>query len=109
LDQSTSNRDLDRAFDELEREVPNGIARTIRWLRNPKAHLVRIPLGIVLVVLSFFSFLPVIGIEFLPIGLAVIAIDVPFLRKPISAFMLWVMRKWRGIRQWWQVRRSSRG
>lgn len=50
------------------------------------------------------SFLPVLGFEFIPIGLLLIAQDVPFLRKPVGEFTLWLERKWVALRRWWRER-----
>lgn len=97
-------RDLNRAFDVLERQVPARIAPAVRWLHEPRHRWVRIPIGVALIVASFFWFLPVIGIEFLPIGLLVIAQDVPFLRRPIGRMMLWLEYRWLLFRRWWRAR-----
>ena len=86
--------ELDRAFEGLERETPDRISRMIRWLRSPQSRWVRIPLAILLIAQSFFFFLPLAGIEFLPLGLLLIAQDVPFLRKPVARAMLWLEQKW---------------
>jgi hypothetical protein len=99
---------LDRAFDALERETPDTVTRAIRWVRDPKSRWVRIPLGILCIVASFFWFLPVIGVEFLPIGLLLIAQDVPFLRRPAARMMLWIEDRWRALRQWFRRRRARR-
>jgi hypothetical protein len=86
--------ELDRAFEGLERETPDGITRMIRWLRSPQSRYVRIPLAILLIAQSFFFFLPLAGIEFLPLGLLLIAQDVPFLKRPVGRAMLWLEKKW---------------
>lgn len=99
---------LDQAYDGLEREVPDWMARGIRWLRNPESRWVRIPLGLVLIVTGFFGFLPIIGFEFIPLGLLLIAQDVPFLRKPVGAFTLWLEHKWQDLKHWWQRRRQKK-
>src|SRR5688572_23021627 len=91
---SSGQQQLNEACDRLEHEVPDRVARLLRWLRQPKERVARWSVGILLIVLSFFSFLPVIGIEFLPIGLMLIAQDVPFLRKPVARVMMWLERKW---------------
>lgn len=85
---------LNEAFDGLERQTPDRVTRVIRWLRDPKSRKFRIPLGILFIAASFFWFLPVLGLEFLPIGLLLIAQDVPFLRKPVGKMMLWLERVW---------------
>ncbi len=101
---------LDQAFEELEREVPDRVTRMIRWLRQPEARWVRIPLGILCIIGSFFWFLPVLGVEFFPIGLLLIAEDVPFLRRPVGRFILWLEDRWHDFRRRyrrWRRRRIS--
>jgi hypothetical protein len=38
----------------------------------------------------------------LPIGLLLIAQDVPFLRGPVARLTLWLERKWAALRRWWK-------
>jgi hypothetical protein len=104
---STGQAELNEAYDRLEHEVPDRVARLLRWLRQPKVRAVRWSVGVLLIILSFFSFLPIIGIEFLPIGLMLIAQDVPFLRKPVARVMIWLERKWVAFRHWWRGKTSE--
>ena len=92
-------RELDHAFEELEEELPDKLARASRWLRGPRAKLVRIPLGVLFIAASVFWFLPVVGIEMLPVGLLLIAHDIPFLRKPVARGILWLVGKWRELKE----------
>jgi hypothetical protein len=98
---SSKERDkalLDEALQALEKEAPDRITRIIRWLRNPHSRWIRLPLGILCIVASFFWFLPVVGIEFFPIGLLLIAMDVPFLRRPAAKLLFWLEGKWQTLR-----------
>jgi hypothetical protein len=90
---------LRRAFKHLEQEVPESVARTIRSLRHPRAHWVRIPVGVLLVLGGIFSILPVLGLWMLPLGLLLIAHDVPHLREPVGRATIWLTRKWTELRQ----------
>lgn len=99
---------LNRAFEGLERETPDSVSRAIRWLRDPKSRWVRLPLGILFILASFLWFLPVLGIEFLPIGLLLVAQDVPFLRKPVGKMMLWLEDRWVALRRAFRRWRSRR-
>ncbi|MBP2296242.1 hypothetical protein [Azospirillum rugosum] len=92
---------LDRAYDGLEDQAPDRVARAIRWLRDPKARWIRIPLGVLFIIGSTLWFLPVLGIEMLPLGLLLIAQDVPFLRKPVGRAMIWLEQKWAALRRRW--------
>jgi hypothetical protein len=101
-------RELDRAFDGLEREVPDRVARAIRWLRHPKSRKIRIPMGVLFIIGSALWFLPVVGIEMLPIGLLLIAQDVPFLKKPVGRAMLWLERKWMALKERRRAKKRAR-
>lgn len=98
-------RELDEAYDGLEKEVPDAVARALRWLRDPESRWIRLPLGILLILLSTLSFLPVIGLELLPIGLLLVAQDVPFLRVPAARMMLWFEDAWRVFKRWRRSRK----
>lgn len=103
---------LNEALDELERETPDRVTNLIRSLRKPEARRIRLPLGILCIIASMFWFLPVIGIELLPIGLLLIAIDVPALRRPVGVAVLWLEERWVNLRRRfrkWRSRRKSSG
>ena len=104
-----TQRDLDKAFDQLEDELPDGVSRALEWLRSPKSRWVRIPVALLCIVASFFWYLPVIGIEFLPLGLLLLAQDVPFLRGPVARFTLWLEAQWCRLKRWWRRRRARHG
>jgi cobalamin biosynthesis protein CobD/CbiB len=89
---------LDRAFRELEQELPRRMARLVRWLRNPKSRRIRIPVGVLCILGSFLWFLPVLGLWLLPLGLLLIAQDIRWLQRPVGRFMLWSLDHWRRFR-----------
>jgi len=43
---------------------------------------------------GIFSFLPVLGVWMLPLGLLLFAQDVPVLQKPMASSLGWIERKW---------------
>jgi hypothetical protein len=43
---------------------------------------------------GIFSFLPVLGLWMLPLGLLLFAQDVPVLQPPLIRALAWVERKW---------------
>jgi hypothetical protein len=96
--------EIDQAFEDIEREAPPRVARTIKWLRDPEARWIRIPIGVLFILAGFLWFLPIVGIEFLPIGLLLIAQDVPFLRKPVGRLIIWLVHRWIALKHWWQGR-----
>ncbi len=93
-------RVLRQAFRRLEEEVPERLGRALRWLRHPHSRWVRIPAGLLLIVGGLFSFLPGLGIWMLPLGLLLLALDVPFLRKPMGRSTIWGADRWATGRAW---------
>ncbi len=85
---------LDRHLAWFEGWLPPRLARFVGWLRKPSSRLVRIPLAILLIAGGIFSFLPVLGLWMLPLGLLLVAQDVPMLQKPTARMLGWVERKW---------------
>ena len=63
-------------------------------MRQPSSRLVRIPLALLLILGGVFSFLPVLGLWMLPLGLLLFAQDVPPLQKPMALGLGWIERKW---------------
>lgn len=86
--------DIDRHFAWFEASLPPRPARFVGWLRRPSSKLVRIPLAVLLVGGGIFGFLPVLGLWMLPLGIALIAQDVPVLEKPTARTLGWMERKW---------------
>lgn len=89
-----SKAELDRHLEWFQERLPERLANCVRWLRKPSSILWRIPISLVLVVGGIFSFLPVLGIWMLPLGLILIAQDIPFLQPPIVRLLGWIERKW---------------
>ena len=94
---------LDRHFDRLGRRIPAS-AGFLRWVRRPSARLIRIPLGLLLIAGGVFSFLPILGLWMLPLGLLLLALDLAFLQGPVNSAVLRLQRKW----TLWRRRRKAR-
>jgi hypothetical protein len=88
-----SKQEMDRHFAWFEARLPRGPARFVGWLRKPSSRWVRIPLAILLILGGIFSFLPVLGLWMLPLGLLLFAQDVPMLQPPLARMLAWVERK----------------
>jgi hypothetical protein len=95
---SKGTRLLLRAFQRLEAETPTWISNGISNLRRPSYRLLRLPIGILLAIGGLFSFLPVLGIWMLPLGLLLVALDVPALRTPVGKSTLWALNRWTNFR-----------
>lgn len=98
-------RRLNHQLDRIERQLPKPVRRGLHWLRTPSSRWVRVPTGLLLVVGSLFSILPVLGLWMLPLGLLLLAQDLPFLRRPMRRALLWTERRWLRSKR---ARRSSR-
>jgi hypothetical protein len=97
---------LDRHLDRLQRKLPERLSARLRRLRAPGARWVRIPTGILLICGGFFGFLPVLGFWMLPLGLLLLALDIPVLERPTARALDWLDRRWRHLRN--QMKTNSR-
>lgn len=90
--------ELDAVYERLEQHAPAGVAQALHWLRDPRARPVRLPLGVLCVGAGLVGpFVPLLGIEFLPVGLLLLAEDVPALRRPVADLSVWLERQWKRI------------
>ena len=78
---------LDVEMDRLLKRIPERISRVIRKVRGRKWAAYRIPLGIALIAGGIIGFLPVLGFWMVPLGLVLLAQDVPFLRPPFARLL----------------------
>lgn len=83
----------DPRLDKLVHRLPPRVGDTVTYLLKPSSRWARVPSGALLIVGGVFSFLPVLGIWMLPLGLALLAEDVPALRSSRSRVLDWVERK----------------
>jgi hypothetical protein len=94
---------LDRQFERISRQVPASRG-FLDWVRKPRMHLIRIPLAILLLLGGIFSFLPVLGIWMLPLGLLVLAVDIPPLRRPVGDAIVRLQRFIAKAQRWFRAR-----
>jgi hypothetical protein len=85
---------LDDHLERFEQRLPNWAGRSLNWILQPKARWVRLPLGVALILAGIVGFLPILGFWMVPLGLLVIAKDLPPLRPPMVRLLEWVERKW---------------
>lgn len=79
--------DLDTELDRLQERLPHRVSRLMRKVRSPAAARYRIPAGVALTAGGIVGFLPIVGFWMLPLGLAVIAQDVPVMRPPLARLL----------------------
>jgi len=67
------------------------------FLRLPKSRAIRVILGLALIIGGVLGFLPVLGFWMIPLGLLVLSVDLP------------VVRRWRRrLELWWGRRKGNR-
>lgn len=99
MSNAEAKAELDRYFDWIEQHLPNWLGRFLHWLRQPSMLIARIFVCLLLIAGGVLSFLPLLGIWMLPLGLMIIAQDLPFLQPPLVRTFQWIERKrgsWRG-------------
>jgi hypothetical protein len=82
-----THTELHRQLSRLGEHVPDFIRRLIEWVRRPNAKYVRVPIAILLILGGFVGFLPILGFWMIPLGLALLALDVPFLQRPLTRLL----------------------
>ena len=101
---TTTKAELNRYFEMIDRRVPISISQFIRWLRMPSSFAIRLVIAILLILGGIFSILPVLGLWMLPLGLLLIAQDVPLLQEPLVAAFAWLEAKWEWLKVKWRSR-----
>lgn len=85
-------RAWDARIESLLVRLPGRVAGWVAWLREPSRHVVRAAAGSLLVLGGVFSILPVLGLWMLPLGLALLAEDIPGLKPRLERAARWAER-----------------
>ncbi len=72
---------------DLGQRVAGYSYRIMRWSRDKLPPGVRSVLGLLFMVGGVFGFLPILGFWMLPLGAALVALDLPFMRNRIDLWM----------------------
>jgi hypothetical protein len=89
-----SKPDFDQQWQRFEERLPHSVAPAVGWLRQPSSRWVRLPAAALLVAGGFVGFLPLLGFWMIPLGLILVAQDLPFMRPPMARLLAWIDRKW---------------
>jgi len=76
------------------------IKKLFRRENLPKSRGARIALGILLVLFGMVGFLPVLGFWMVPVGLAILAVDIPAVRRLTRKVTL-------GLGRWWKKMKAK--
>jgi hypothetical protein len=85
--------DAEARLERLIQRLPQRVQQTIGWLRRPSSRWVRLPAGVLLIAGSLLSLLPVFGLWMLPLGLMLLAGDMPPLRRAADRLLDWLERR----------------
>lgn len=88
----------DERVDRACARLPARGRRIVDWLREPARFPLRLAAALLLILGGVFSILPVLGLWMLPLGLALLAQDVPGLKVPMERAARWIERQWRRLR-----------
>lgn len=88
-----AHADPERRLRRLLRRLPGRMQAITRWLRKPASKWARLPAGVFLIIGGFLAILPVFGLWMLPLGLILLAEDMPPLRRGRDRALDWLERR----------------
>jgi hypothetical protein len=92
-------RRLARCLYRLHKRLHLG-TKHLPWLTaSDSGRIARVAIGVLLVIGGLLGFLPILGFWMLPLGLVVLAQDVPWLGRPIGRLFIVAERRWRKWRR----------
>jgi hypothetical protein len=102
----TSIAATERAWDariaHLLTKLPDRLRSGVGWLREPSRRWLRLAAAALLILGGVLAILPVFGLWMLPLGLALMSDDIPWLKVPLEKIAGGLERLWfrvRGVRK----------
>lgn len=96
-------RRLNRQFDKIARQSP-AVHSVVMFVTGDLGFPLRLALAVLLMAGGLLWFLPVVGLWMLPLGLLLLAYDVPALRPCVSGAIIRARRAWS---RWRRRRRAA--
>lgn len=81
---------------DLSQKIAGLSYRILRWGKERLPPVIRSLVGVLLMIGGVFGFLPVLGFWMFPLGLAFIALDIPFTAHRIDAWMVTLRKRAKG-------------
>lgn len=88
------NRRFRRQIDVMLRRTPR-LRLAVQSLIHGRLRALRIPVALTLIAAGMVGFLPVVGFWMIPLGLMLLAVDIPALRPGISVAVVRLRRRLR--------------
>lgn len=96
-------RRLNRQFQWIEGLAP-GFRAPLVGLRARGLWIIRVPVAILLIIGGLLAFLPILGIWMLPLGLLLLAVDIPAMQPLIAGMVVRVRRRLSIWSRWFKSR-----
>ena len=84
---------FERQFQAIEQQFPL-LRRPLTAIRARGWWVVRLPIALLFIAGGLLSILPFLGLWMLPVGLLLLAVDLPLLRAPLSAALIRLRRRY---------------
>jgi hypothetical protein len=91
---SDRNDQMRRQIEALGRDAP-ALAGVLQSVLTGRLRWVRVPLGLLFVLGGFLAILPVFGLWMIPVGLVLLALDIPQLQPAVVSMLIRGRRWWR--------------
>jgi hypothetical protein len=82
----------------LLNKLPKQVQAGVKWLRHPPRKAVRLLVSAFFILGGILSILPILGLWMLPLGLALMSDDMPWLKVWLEHAARWIERMWRRVR-----------
>lgn len=94
--------ELSRAWDErvekLVAELPGWLRSALEWIRMPSRWWLRVPAAVLFVIGGLLFILPILGLWMLPVGVALLAEDVPGIKPLLEKIARRIAAGWHRLR-----------
>ncbi|MBV1838678.1 DUF2892 domain-containing protein [Acetobacter estunensis] len=91
--ENDAHTEWERYKHRLLAHLPRWSTRPLFWLMAEEHRLVRLITGILMLLGGLFSFLPILGLWMAPVGIVLLAEDIPFFRAIGLKGMRWLERR----------------
>ncbi|HYI82527.1 MAG TPA: hypothetical protein VEX11_04865 [Acetobacteraceae bacterium] len=92
----------ERAWDarvaQLLTKLPDRMRSGVEWLREPSRRWLRLGTAALLILGGILAILPIFGLWMLPLGLALMSDDIPWLKVPLEKLSRGIERLWARVR-----------
>lgn len=95
---AATERAWDARVAHLLTKLPVRLRSAVEWLREPSRRWLRMGAAVLLMLGGFLSVLPVFGLWMLPLGLALMSDDIPWLKVPLEKLSRGIERLWARVR-----------